>query len=127
MSAQRPAAFYAEWFKRTFSPAFKRTGLVNLAVGIGLGLVAWRWPTLGGLGTTLRWLLPLVAFASFFVYQWFRAPLEMMSEVQLKLSATEVRAQSAEEQVRETRDCQAIADFLTEQHEYDTHRPLLHN
>jgi hypothetical protein len=123
--ADEPArGIYREWLARTFSPAFKRTGLVNLVVGIALGFAAWKWPPFAALGTTLRWLIPVAAFASFFVYQAFRAPLEIVREVDRNLETMRRRAEQTEAQLQETRDCQAIADFLTKEHEYGVHKIL---
>jgi hypothetical protein len=125
MSNLSTGEYLRKWCSMAIGTAFKRLGPVNLVVGIALGFISWKWPTLGGLGTTLRWLLPVAAFFAFAVWHTFLAPLELIREVEQQLSDAIARAATAEAQLRETRDCQRIADFLTEQHHYGVHQ-LLH-
>ena len=124
MSNPTAVAFYRRWAAATFSPTFKRTGLVNLVVGVTLTFVAWKWPALGGLGTTLRWLLPVVAFLAFFCYLAVRAPLDFAREHELVMASLRRQAEAMDRQLRETRDCQSIADFLTKEHHYGIHQIL---
>src|SRR5438477_2360111 len=82
--------FFRKWLAATFAPAFKRTGLVNLVVGIVLGFIAWKWPPASALGTTLRWPIPVLAFLSFFAYQAIRAPLEILRNAERERDALTV-------------------------------------
>src|SRR5436309_10634035 len=100
------------------------TGVVSLVVGVGAAFVTWKWPRFSNAGTYFNWILPTMAFASVFLYRLFRAPLEILQNVHAEREAAERRREAAEDQLREKRHCQAIADALTVEYRYGVHEIL---
>jgi hypothetical protein len=118
VAAVTSRAFYRRWIGQAFARASDAANTVSLIGGIVGALLVWKLPQFERLGAHLTWLLPLVAAGPVFLYRVLRAPLDIFREL-------DERRQTAEDRLREKRDSQAIADFLTEQHDYGVHQ-LLH-
>ena len=111
-------SFYWLWAKKTFNPALRVTGIVSLIVGMLAGFFGSKWPALNALETQLRWMLPAGVSLAFFLYRMVRVPFEILHEL-------DVTREDVEDQLREKRNCQAIADLLTSEHHCGVHQ-LLH-
>src|SRR5260221_13734652 len=118
MAVQTKRQFYRRWTGATLTPSLRLTGIINLTIGTVITFVVWKWPAAGTRGTVLRWVVPTVAFVWFLLWQSARAAFELFHGVDQERGI-------AEDQLREKRDCQAIADYLTKEHHYGVHN-LLH-
>lgn len=117
--------FYRQCLKRAATSGWDAANAVSLAIGVLGGIVAWRLPQYGGDVEALLWLIPLGAFTAWFVFRAARAPFELWQEGHRAVSESQKDAATADAELREHRNCQAIADYLTKEHEYGVHQ-LLH-
>jgi len=117
-------SFYRQCLARAFSSAWDVANAISLAGGVIAGLAIWRLPRFQDKVQPLLWLVPLGAFTGWFLYRFLRAPFELHRELAVQLgAANEDRGRLAIE-LSERRDCQKIADMLTDRHQYGVHQIL---